>query len=384
MARICRLLILMMFLAAPLAISAEMPEGRLMRFADIYKDKIVFSYAGDLWLVSSSGGVARRITTDPGLELFPKFSPDGKWIAFTGQYDGNFNVYVMPADGGEPKQLTFEPDPVAVPERMGPNNQVITWLPDSQRILFLSRRDTFNDWFGRLFTVSIDGGLPVRLPIDKGGLTSFSPDGTKIAYNRIFRNFRTWKRYTGGMAQDIAIYDFKNNTYERITDYPGTDTYPMWHGDTIYFGSDRGPEHRINLYSYSLKTKQTKQLTDFKDYDVDWPSLGPDAIVFSNGGYLYTFDLKSQKAKKLTVYLPGDRDLARPHWANVSPLCDGLRHFPGRQPRRPDRARRHLHRPRQGRQHPQSHANAGHPREVRRLVARRQMDRLSFRSHRRR
>jgi tricorn protease len=308
----------MMFLAAPLAISADMPEGRLMRFADIYKDKIVFSYAGDLWLVSSSGGVARRITTDPGLELFPKFSPDGKWIAFTGQYDGNMNVYVMPSDGGEPKQLTFEPDPVSMPERMGPNNEVITWLPDSQHILFLSRRDTFNDWFGRLFKVSIDGGLPERLPIDKGGLTSFSPDGTKIAYNRIFRNFRTWKRYTGGMHQQISIYDLTNNTYELVADDPHISTYPMWHGDTIYFGSDRGPEHRINLYSYSLKTKQIKQLTDFKDYDVDWPSLGPDSIVFTNGGYLYTFDLKSQKAKKLTVYLPGDRDLARPHWANVA------------------------------------------------------------------
>jgi len=318
MSRICRLLIIAIIFAAPLAISAEMPEGRLMRFADIYKDKIVFSYAGDLWLVTSSGGEARRITTDPGLELFPKFSPDGKWIAFTGQYDGNFNVYVMPAEGGEPKQLTFEPDATPAPERMGPNNMVINWLPDSQHILFLSRRDTFHDWFGRLFTIGVNGGLPERLPVDKGGLTSFSPDGTKIAYNRIFRNFRTWKRYTGGMAQDIAIYDFKNNTYERITDYPGTDTYPMWHGDTIYFGSDRGPEHRINIYSYSLKTKQTKQITDFKDYDVDWPSLGPDAIVFSNGGFLYTLDLKTEKAKKLTVYLPGDRDLARPHWANVS------------------------------------------------------------------
>ena len=318
MIRTLRWLVLINMLMAPWAISAEMPEGRLMRFADIFKDKIVFSHAGDLWLVSSSGGEARRITTDPGLELFPKFSPDGKWIAFTGQYDGNFNVYVMPAEGGDPKQLTFEPDPTPVPERMGPNNEVITWLPDSQHILFLSRRDTFHDWFGRLFTVSVDGGLPVRLPIDKGGLTSFSPDGTKIAYNRIFRNFRTWKRYTGGMAQDIAIYDFKNNTYERITDYPGTDTYPMWHDDTIYFGSDRGPEHRINLYSYGLKNRQIKQLTAFKDYDVDWPSLGPDSIVFSNGGYLYTFDLKSQKAKKLTVYLPGDRDLARPHWTNVA------------------------------------------------------------------
>src|ERR1035441_7506128 len=141
MTRIFRSLILAIFLVSPFANASELPEGRLMRFADIYKDKIVFSYAGDLWLVTSSGGEARRITTDPGLELFPKFSPDGKWIAFTGQYDGNFNVYVMPAEGGEPKQLTFEPDTEPTSERMGPNNMVVNWLPDSQRILFLSRRD---------------------------------------------------------------------------------------------------------------------------------------------------------------------------------------------------------------------------------------------------
>jgi tricorn protease len=297
-----------------------MQEGRLMRFPDVYKDQIVFSYAGDLWLASTSGGLARRITTHPGLELFPKFSPDGKWIAFTGQYDGNFNVYVMPAEGGDPKQLTFEPDVETVSERMGPNNMVVNWFPDSKRILFLSRRDTFNTWFGRLFSVGLDGGLPVRLPVPKGGLTAFSPDGTKIAYNRIFRNFRTWKRYTGGMAQDIWIYDLKNVSSERLTDYPGTDTYPMWHGDTIYFGSDRGPEKRINLYAYDLKTKQTRRLTDFRDYDVEWPSLGTDSIVFENGGYLYLFDLKTEKSQKLTIYLPGDRDLARKHWENVGKL----------------------------------------------------------------
>ena len=291
-----------------------------MRFADIHKDKIVFSYGGDLWLVSSTGGVASRITTNPGLELFPKFSPDGKWIAFTGQYDGNFNVYVMPSEGGQPKQLTFAPDVGDVPERMGPNNMVINWFPDSQRILFLSRRDTYNTWFGRLFSVSIDGGLPERLVLPKGGLTSFSPDRTKIAYNRIFRNFRTWKRYTGGMAQDIWTYDFKANHSERITDYPGTDTYPMWHGNKIYFGSDRGPAHRINLYSYDLNSKQVRQLTDFKDYDVEWPSLGPDSIVFQNGGYLYVMDLKTEKAHKITVELPGDQDQAREHWASVGGL----------------------------------------------------------------
>ncbi len=302
------------------AAAQEMPEGRLMRFPDVGKDQVVFSYAGDLWLVSTQGGTARRITTHPGLELFPKFSPDGRWIAFTGQYDGNFNVYVIPSGGGEPRQLTFEPDPIHVPERMGPNNEVITWFPDSRRILFLSRRQTFNGWFGQLYSVGIDGGLPEPLPVPKGGLTSFSPDGTKIAYNRIFRNFRTWKRYTGGLAQDIWIYDLKAQHIERITDYPGTDTFPMWHGETIYFASDRGAERRMNLYSYSLRTRQTRQLTHFAEYDVNWPSLGPDSIVFENGGFLYLFDLRSEKVRKLTVYVPGDFDQARRHWTNVSRL----------------------------------------------------------------
>jgi len=320
MHKFVRLLAVCILSSVSLCFAGETTEGRLMRFPDVYKDRIVFSYGGDLWLGSVSGGVARRISTHPGLELFPKFSPDGKWIAFTGQYDGNFNVYVVPAEGGEPKQLTFLPDVESVGERMGPNNMVITWFPDSKRILFLSRRDTYNTWFGRLFSVGIDGGLPERLAVDKGGLTSFSPDGTKIAYNRIFRNFRTWKRYTGGMAQDIAIYDLKNNTYERVTDYEGTDTYPMWHGDTIYFGSERGSEHHMNLFAYSLKTKETRQLTHFKDYDVNWPSLGPDSIVFEKGGYLYLLDLKTEKARKISVDLPGDCPPAQKHWAEVGGL----------------------------------------------------------------
>jgi tricorn protease len=298
----------------------QQAEGRLMRFPDISTDQIVFSYAGDLWLVGRDGGTARRITAHPGLELFPKFSPDGKSIAFTGQYDGNYNVYVMPAGGGEPKQLTFHPGGPPLNERMGIHNEVLTWFPDSKRIVFLSRRDTFNDWFGRPSVVSADGGLPVRLPIDKGGLMSFSPDGTEMAYNRILRNFRTWKRYTGGMAQAIWIYNFKANQIEELPHTEWTDTFPMWHGDTIYFDSDRGPEHRLNLYAYSLKTKDIRQLTHFKDFDVEWPSLGPDAIVFQYAGYLYVMDLKTEKTRKLTIELPGDRDQARPHWANVTKL----------------------------------------------------------------
>ena len=314
-----RLLLLVMLAFTCTGSGQEMPEGRLMRFPDIYKDKIVFMYGGDLWLASSAGGEARRITADAGRELFPKFSPDGKWIAFTGQYDGNFNVYVMPAEGGQPRQLTFYQGAAApLSDRMGIHNEVVTWFPDSKRILFLSRRDASNGWTKRPFSVSIDGGLPEPLPVDQGGLTSFSPDGTKIAYNPIFRNFRTWKRYTGGLAQAIAIYDLKNNTVEDVPHTDWTDTFPMWHGNAIYFTSDRGPEHHLNLYSYDLSSKQIEQLTHFTDFDVMWPSLGPDSIIFENGGYLYTFDFESKQPKKLTVYLPGDRDQTLKHWASVA------------------------------------------------------------------
>jgi tricorn protease len=290
-----------------------------MRFPDIHGDQIVFVYGGDLWLASSSGGVARRITSHPGRELFPKFSPDGKWIAFTGQYDGNFNVYIMPAEGGQPRQLTFyQGGAQPLSERMGIHNEVVTWFPDSKRILFLSRRDASNGWVKRPYSVGIDGGLPGPLPMDQGGLVSFSPDGSKIAYNIIFRNFRTWKRYTGGLAQAITIYDLKKNTSEDLPHTEWTDSFPMWHGNSIYFTSDRGPEHRLNLYRYDLSAKSLEQLTHFTDFDVMWPSLGPDAIIFENGGYLYTFNLQSNQVKKLTLVVPGERDQAMKRWAKVS------------------------------------------------------------------
>jgi tricorn protease len=265
--------------------------------------------------------VARRITSHPGRELFPKFSPDGKWIAFTGQYDGNFNVYVIPSEGGQPKQLTFyQGSAQQLSDRMGIHNEVINWTPDGKRIVFLSRRDASNGWIKRPFSVSVDGGLPEPLPMDQGGLLSYSPDGSKIGYNMIFRNFRQWKRYTGGLAQAITIYDLKGNTSEDIphTDY--TDSFPMWHGNVIYFNSDRGgPDHHLNLYSYDLGSKQVKQITHFTDWDVMWPSLGPDAIVFENAGYLYTYDFQSEP-RKLSIMLPGDRTQAMKHWDNVSKL----------------------------------------------------------------
>ncbi len=318
--RVCA--VMLVLLGAGFALAQEPPEGRLMRFPDVRGERIVFDYGGDLWLASSKGGAAHRITTFPGRELFPKFSPDGKWIAYTGQYDGNFNVYVMSADGGQPRQLTFyQGSAQPLSDRMGIHNEVLGWTPDSKRILFLSRRDASNVWVKRPYTVPAEGGLPEPLSIDQGGLLSYNADGTKIAYNRIFRNFRTWKRYTGGMAQDIYIYDLKNNVFEEQvphTEY--TDTFPMWHGNTVYFTSDRGPEHRLNLYSYDLGGKQVEQLTRFTDFDVMWPSLGDSSIVFENGGYLYLFDLGTRQATKLTISLAGERDQTMKRWESVSKL----------------------------------------------------------------
>lgn len=302
------------------AYAQEMQEGRLLRFPDIHNGKIVFYYGGDLWLASTSGGDARRITSNAGREVFPKFSPDGKWIAFTGQYDGNFNVYVMPAGGGQPKQLTFyQGSAQPLSDRMGIHNEVVTWTPDSKRIVFLSRRDATNGWIKRPYTISIDGGLPEPMPMDQGGLLSFSPDGNKIAYNIIFRNFRQWKRYTGGMAQDITIYDLKSNAVDGVVPHTEwSDTFPMWHGNTIYFTSDRGPGHHLNIYSYDLNSKQVQQITHFTDFDVMWPSMGPDGIVFENAGYLYTLAFDSQEPKKLTINVPGERDQAMRHWVSVA------------------------------------------------------------------
>jgi tricorn protease len=219
----------------------------------------VFSYAGDLYAVSSSGGTARKITNDIGYEMFPKFSPDGRHIAFTGQYDGNTEVYLIPSEGGVPKRLTYTAtigrDDVS--DRMGPNNIVMAWR-DNNNIVFRSRWTEFNDFKGHLYSVNKEGGMADQLPLPRGGFCSFSDDGSRMAYNRVFREFRTWKRYRGGQADDVWIYDFNNKTTINITNNPAQDIIPMWKGDKVYFISDR--DQRMNLFSYDLNTKQTKKL----------------------------------------------------------------------------------------------------------------------------
>ncbi len=294
-------------------------DATLMRYPTLHGDTVVFEAHGNLWQVNRNGGTAQRLTTDPGFDILPRYSPDGRWIAFTGQYRGNTDVYVMPAGGGKARRLTFHSDVVAdAPLRWGPDNMVVAWTPDSRNIVFLSRRTTFNSWFGQLFTVPIDGGLPTPMPLPKGGMLSYSPDGKSIAYNRIFRNFRTWKRYHGGLAQDVWLYDFVAKKSTRITDYTGADMDPMWYGNLIYFLSDRGSDARKNLWVYDLTSKQFRQVTHFTDFDVSWPSLGNDGIVFQDGADLYVMDLPSEKLHKLDVSVPDDGTRTAPRWVDAA------------------------------------------------------------------
>jgi tricorn protease len=303
---LARLLALPVFLF--LATVSFADEARLLRFPTIHGDTVVFTYAGNMYSVSAAGGVARRLTSHDGFEMFPRFSPDGKWIAFTGQYDGNTEVYLIPAAGGVPKRLTWTAtlgrDEVS--DRMGPNNLVMAWHPDGQRVLFRSRMRSFNDFLGELFLVDVEGHLPEPMPLPRGGFGTFSSDGQQFAYNRIFREFRTWKRYRGGMADDVWLYDVNSKKVENLTNNAALDTFPMHHKSGIYFVSDRDDNKRVNLFHVDPKSKETKQLTHFKDFDIKFPSLGDNAIVFENGGYLYKFELTTQKESKIPVEIKED------------------------------------------------------------------------------
>ncbi|MDR3419425.1 MAG: PDZ domain-containing protein [Nevskia sp.] len=307
-----------------LAAAAAQADGTLMRYPALHGDSLVFEAYGNLWRVARAGGTAQRLTADPGFDLMPRYSPDGRWIAFTGEYQRNTDVYVMPAAGGTARRLTFHSDTVdAPPLRWGPDNMVVTWTPDSRNIVFLSRREAFNNWFGRLYTVPVEGGAQAPLPLDRGGMLSYGPDGHSIAYNRIFRNFRTWKRYSGGLNQNIDLYDFDTGKLQSVTDWSGTETDPMWYGDTIYFLSDHDASRRANIWAYDLKTRQFRELTHFTDYDVDWPSLGQGGgseagIVFQQGGSLYVLDLPGEQIHKLEVTVPDDGTRTGPDFVDAS------------------------------------------------------------------
>ncbi len=302
--------------AAMPALAAE--DTALPRFPTLHGDKIVFEAHGNLWSVARTGGTAQRLTSESGFELLPRFSPDGKWIAFTGRYEGNRDVYVIPAEGGAAKRLTFHSDVMPdAPLRWGPDNAVLGWTPDSANIVFRSRRESADSSIGKAYTVPVTGGPAEPLPLDRIGLMSYSPDGKQIALNRIFRNFRTWKRYEGGLGQDIFIYDFASKALSQITDWPGTETAPMWSGKTIYFLSDHDAAKRENIWAYDTETKAFREITHFTDYDADFPTLGDNGITFQQGGSLYVLDLPSEQLHKLDLRVPDDGSHTRSRFVDA-------------------------------------------------------------------
>jgi tricorn protease len=304
------------------------PGTKLLRFPNVLHDRIVFSYAGDLWTVGTQGGTATRLTSHPGLELFAKFSPDGRYIAFTGQYGGDEQVYVMPSGGGTPKQLTFYPAPGPLAERWGYDNQVYGWTPDGKSVLFRSARDGYILTDAKLYTVPMSGGAATALPMPKSGAGHFSPDGTKIVYSPLWRDFRSEKRYAGGLANVLYIFDLVNPSLQQITHELFTDRDPMWIGDAIYFNSDR--TGTFNLYRYDIGTRQTRQLTHYTDWDVRWPSADAEGqIVYESNGELHIYDSRSNQDRGLSINVPADSTTMLPQAVNAADNIEGFSLSPG-------------------------------------------------------
>lgn len=308
-------------LLLPALVSAQ-PSGetRLLRYPDICGDTIVFVYGGDLWLVGAQGGAARRLTSGEGEEVFPKLSPDCKWVAFTGNFNGNRQVYVLSVDGGTPKQLTFRNDIGTIPPRGGVDNQVLDWTPDGKNVLFNAHRTPFSDRDTRPYTVPAAGGMEAPLPIREGASGVLSPDGKHYVFPPVMREFRTWKRYRGGRTPDLWIFDLAANKAERITNDPASDYMPAWIGDTIYFVSDREKVGGLwvnNLYSYDVKTKAVRRLTNHSDYEVFWPS-GDRRVVYENGGWIYLYDPASGQSKRVPIRIEGDLPRTMPYFKNVA------------------------------------------------------------------
>ncbi|HYK90829.1 MAG TPA: S41 family peptidase [Acidobacteriota bacterium] len=300
------LLAAILLLVAPALIFAA-GEARFMSYPDLSGDKIVFTYDDDLWLATVQGGIPSRITTHPGREYAAKFSPDGKWIAYTGSYDGPPDIYLIPSEGGIPKRLTYMPGGAVS----------VAWTPDSRYVVFRAvygRKPISRD--PKLYRVSIDGSMPEALPIERGVSCSFSEDGRQMLYVRRGNQDYYWKRYKGGQYPDIWLADFPSGKFTPITDYVGRNAYPMWIGDELYFNSDRGPGGITNIFAQNLKTKAVRQVTQFTDFDVMTPSTDRHRIVFAQNGYLYVLEPKSSSLRKITLNVSDDNWKTRERWVN--------------------------------------------------------------------
>ena len=319
-------LISRLFLGAPVVLALAAPvdaQTKLLRFPDVHDDRVVFVYAGDLWTASTDGGTATRLTAHPGLEVFPKFSPDGQSVAFTGQYDGDEQVYVIPSTGGVPRQLTWYPARGPLAPRWGYDNQVYDWTPDGRSVLFRSLRYSTGLSDSRLFVVSTQGGLPTPLPMPESGAGDLSPDGTRVVYSPLFRDFRTWKRYEGGWAQELYVFDRETHDVEQITDHPRADRDPMWIGNTIYFTSDR--DGTLNLYGFDLGTREATPLTTGRTWDVRWPGDdGVKQIVYELNGELQLYAIDQGQSRSISITVPNDGVAMRPARVSAAGLVEDV------------------------------------------------------------
>jgi tricorn protease len=305
------------------AACAPLPaQTKLLRFPDIHDNHVVFTYGGDLWQAQSTGGSAVRLTAHPGLELFAKYSPDGKWIAFTGQYDGDEQVYVIPSGGGEPKQLTFFPARGPLAPRWGYDNQVYGWSNDGKHVIFRTMRDGWALAMSRLYKVSIEGGPAEPLPMPISGAGSFSPAGNQIVYSPQARDFRPEKRYSGGTANQLYIFDVETHAAKRISEGDRSSRDPMWIGKQIYFNSDR--DGHFNLYAYDTATGKTTQVTRNSVWDVRWPSSDREhRIVYELDGELNILDVKTGKNAPIAIQVPDDGINRRANRVSAASLIEG-------------------------------------------------------------
>ncbi len=291
-------------LAASAPVAAAEPTRLLLQKPTVSRTDVVFSFAGDLWTVGREGGDARRLTTGVGRETDPHFSPDGRLVAFTGEYDGNVDVYVVEATGGVPRRLTWHPA----------EDAAVGWTPDGQAVLFRSGRASFH-YFDKLFTVPLAGGLPQELPLPRAVQGSYSPDGKRLACVPVNQWQRAWKRYRGGQTTPVWIADLADSSVEAVPRENSNDSFPVWHGDAVYFLSDRnGP---VSLFAYDTRTKAVRELVKSDGLDLKSLTAGPDVLAYEQFGSLFLFDPAKGAAKALDVRLVGDFPEVRPHFAKV-------------------------------------------------------------------
>jgi tricorn protease len=294
-------------LAVIVAPASAQVDARMFRYPDVSATQVAFVYAGDIWVVPKTGGTAFRLSSPLGEEAFPRFSPDGSRLAFSANYDGNQDVYVVAAMGGEPVRVTYHPMP----------DRLVDWHPDG-RLLFASGREAGRQRYSQFFLVGAEGGLPARMPVPYGEFGAFAADGRRFAYVPMSQDFRTWKRYRGGWAPDLWIFDLRDSSATRVAPHDADDSQPMWHGDRLYFLSDRGPEQRHNLWVW--EGGAARQITHFREFDITFPAIGPEDIVFQAGGRLYLMALTGEQVREVPITVVTDRATLKPRPARVANL----------------------------------------------------------------